>query len=237
MAERSPKPRDIAVVVPTLNEERALPGCLDAIGRHPGVEVVVSDGGSLDATVEIARGRAGVRVVSGGGGRGPQLNRGAAVTTASELLFVHADCRLPDGWLPAVRRALCNPEVALVCFRLRTEPSDGRIGRLGRGLLRLNDLRSRGWGRPYGDQGLAIRRSEFAALGGFPAIPLMEDVAFVRDAARLGRIERLPLEITTTGRRFERQPLRTRVMTATFPWLFRLGVSPHRLVRWYRTVR
>ncbi len=237
MAEPASRRCDLAVVVPTLDEERALPGCLEAIGHQPGVEVVVSDGGSRDATVEIARGRSGVRIVAGGRGRGSQLNRGAAATTASELLFVHADCRLPKGWLPAVRRALADPEVSLACFRLRTEPSDGRSGRLWRILLRLNDLRSRGLGRPYGDQGLAIRRSEFAALGGFPAIPLMEDVAFVREAAKLGRIVRLPLEMTTTGRRFERQPLRTRLMTATFPWLFRLGVSPHSLARWYRSVR
>jgi rSAM/selenodomain-associated transferase 2 len=237
MAEGVSSRPDVAVVVPTLDEELALPGCLDAVGDHPGLEVVVSDGGSRDATVDIARSRSGVRVVVGGRGRGAQLNRGAAATTASELLFVHADCRLPEGWLPVVRRALADPEVSLACFRLRTEPSDGVAGWLRRGLLRLNDLRSRGWGLPYGDQGLAIRRSEFAALVGFPSIPLMEDLAFVREAARLGRIEHLPLEITTTGRRFEREPLRTRLMTATFPWLFRLGVSPHRLARWYGAVR
>jgi len=228
---------ELAVVVPTLDEEAALPRCLDAIGRHPRVEVVVSDGGSRDATVEIARSRGGVRVVVGGRGRGQQLNRGAAMTSARELLFVHADCGLPDGWLAAVRAALADPEVALACFRLHTVPCDGRSGWTRRGLLRLNDLRSMGWGLPYGDQGLAIRRSTFAALGGFPAIPLMEDLGFVREARRFGRIARLPLAVTTTGRRFERHPVRTRLMTATFPLLFRLGVSPHRLARWYRSVR
>ena len=237
MAEGVSSRPDVAVVVPTLDEELALPACLDAVGDHPGLEVVVSDGGSRDATVDIARSRSGVRVVVGGRGRGAQLNRGAAATTASALLFVHADCRLPEGWLPVVRHALADPEVSLVCFRLRTEPSDGVAGRLRRGLLRLNDLRSMGLGLPYGDQGLAIRRAEFAALVGFPAIPLMEDLVFVREAARLGRIVRLPLEMTTTGRRFEREPLRSRLMTATFPWLYRLGVSPKRLSRWYRAVR
>jgi rSAM/selenodomain-associated transferase 2 len=237
MAAGGSRTPELAVVVPTLDEESTLSACLEAVGRPSGIEVVVSDGGSRDATVDIARAHGGVRVVVGGRGRGPQLNRGAAMTVATKLLFVHADCRLPEGWLPAVRGALADPEVALACFRLRTRPSGGGTGWLGRGLLRLNDLRSKGLGLPYGDQGLAIRRSEFAALGGFPAIPLMEDLAFVREAARLGRIARLPLEMTTTGRRFEREPLRTRLMTATFPWLFRLGVSPHRLARWYRAVR
>jgi hypothetical protein len=103
--------------------------------------------------------------------------------------------------------------------------------------LRVFDLRSRGLGLPYGDQGLGVRRETFEAVGGFPEIPLMEDVAFARECRRRGRIHRLRLEITTTARRFERRPLRTGLMFFTFPTLYRLGVEPETLARWYGNVR
>ena len=229
----------LAVVVPTLDEERAIRSCLAAVGNEPGVEVVVSDGGSTDATVALVRAEfPRAIVVTGPAGRGAQLNRGAAAAASDAYVFVHADCRLPAGWAAAVRAALADPGVALGCFRLHTEPPpQGRGGAPARWWWRLLDLRGRGFGRPYGDQGLFVRREVFAAVGGFPAIPLMEDVEFVGRCLRHGRLARLPLAVRTTARRFARRPLRARVCTATFPLLFRLGVSPHCLARWYGDVR
>ncbi len=233
-----PGPRSLAVVVPTLDEERAIGACLAAVGDDQGIEVAVSDGGSADATVAAARReRPGVRVVTGPPGRGAQLNRGAAAVAADAYLFVHADCRLPAGWAAAVRGALADPGVGLGCFRLHTEPARPGAGAAARWWWRLLDLRSRGLGLPYGDQALFVRREVFAAVGGFPPIPLMEDVEFVRRCLRHGRLARLPLAVRTTARRFARRPLRARLCTATFPLLFRLGVSPHRLARWYGDVR
>ncbi|MDD5564015.1 MAG: TIGR04283 family arsenosugar biosynthesis glycosyltransferase [Thermoanaerobaculaceae bacterium] len=230
--------RSLAVVVPTLDEERAIGACLAAVGDDQGIEVAVSDGGSADATVAAARReRPGVRVVTGPPGRGAQLNRGAAAVAADAYVFVHADCRLPAGWAAAVRGALADPGVALGCFRLHTEPARPGAGAAARWWWRLLDLRSRGLGLPYGDQALFVRREVFAAVGGFPPIPLMEDVEFVRRCLRHGRLARLPLAVRTTARRFARRPLRARLCTATFPLLFRLGVSPHRLARWYGDVR
>jgi rSAM/selenodomain-associated transferase 2 len=228
---------DLAVVIPTLDEERVLARCLAAVGAGAGLEVVVADGGSRDATREIAA-LSGARVVTGPRGRGPQLNAGASSTTAPRLLFVHADCELPAGWRPALRRALDDPGTALACFRLHTVSSAG-AGRTGpRGLwLRGLDLRSFLPLLPYGDQGFGVRREVFDALGGFPEIPLMEDLAFARACRRRGRIRRLPLAVRTTARRFEDAPLAARLKTLSFPWLFRLGVSPHTLARWYGAVR
>jgi hypothetical protein len=173
-------------------------------------------------------------VVCGPPGRGPQLNRGAAATDSPLLLFLHADCRLPVGWSTAVRSSLADADTALVCFRLHTEPLDGDgCGGWRAAWLRLLDLRSFGLGLPYGDQGFALRRETFDAVGGFPEIPLMEDLVMARECRRQGRIHRLDLAIRTTARRFEAEPLRARLKTATFPLLFRLGVSPWRLARWY----
>lgn len=228
---------EFAVVIPTLDEEHSIGPCLESIGNHDGIEAIVVDGGSGDRTQERAR-AAGARVESGARGRGPQLNLGASSSAADRLLFLHADCRLPEGWLPALANALDDEGVSLASFRLRTvsaTSSDPSV--FYRVFLRVFDLRSHGLGLPYGDQGFAVRREVFDAVGGFPEIPLMEDVAFAHACRRLGRIRRLPMEIRTTARRFERRPLETGLMFVTFPTLYRLGVDPHTLARWYGTVR
>jgi rSAM/selenodomain-associated transferase 2 len=228
---------ELAVVIPPLDEERAIGSCLESVGTHHGVEAIVVDGGSSDRTRERAR-EAGARVETGPRGRGPQLNLGASSSAADRLLFLHADCRLPDGWLTALRGALDIGSVSLACFRLRTVSSASSApSALYRLFLRVFDLRSRGLGLPYGDQGFGVRRDVFDAVGGFPDIPLMEDVAFARACRRLGRVCRLPPEIRTTARRFERRPWRTGLMFVTFPTLFRLGVEPQTLARWYGTAR
>ncbi|MCG6964316.1 MAG: TIGR04283 family arsenosugar biosynthesis glycosyltransferase [Acidobacteria bacterium] len=227
----------IGVVVPTLNEGATILSCLDSIGEGPELDVVVSDGGSSDRTCELAASREGVKVVRSAAGRGGQLNRGAAAVGGDLLLFLHGDCRLPAGWAEAVSTALSDPCTALSCFRLHTEPSDASAGRWRRRWLRLVDLRSLGLGLPYGDQAFGIRRQLFDELGGFADLPLMEDLELARRCKLRGRIVRLPLEVRTTARRFERHPVRTRLMTAVFPSLFRCGVPAATLARWYREVR
>ncbi len=228
---------EASVIIPTFNEERAIGGCLEAVGGHDGVERIVADGGSTDATVGLAA-AAGARVVSGPRGRGPQLNAGAAVARHPLLLFVHADCRLPAGWREPVASALAEASTALAVFRLRTEPvGDRPVGRLERISIGLLDLRSRGSRLPYGDQGFAVRREIFEALGGFPDIPIMEDVAFARACRRHGAIRRLPLQMRTSARRVQRHPVRSRLLYLFFPLLYSLGVPPPVLDRWYGVVR
>jgi glycosyltransferase involved in cell wall biosynthesis len=229
----------LAVVIPTLNEERTVVACLRAVGRQPGVTVVVSDGGSTDATLAlVAAEYPEAKLVTGSPGRGGQLNRGVTAAPASAYLFVHADCRLPEGWYTAVSAALQEPGVAMGCFRLHTEPTpESARSVLARAWWRLLDARGRGIGLPYGDQAQFMRCDVLAAVGGVPEIPLMEDLELARRCLRHGRLARLPLAVRTTARRFARHPVRARVCTATFPLLFRLGVSPDRLARWYGNVR
>jgi len=227
----------LSVVIPTLNEVGTIACCLGSIGADREVEVVVSDGGSTDGTVEAIRTSGRARLVDGPAGRGQQLRRGAEAAIAPRLLFLHADCRLPEGWLPAVVEALEDPRTALACFRLATEPTEAGASRLQRAWLRLLDLRSLAPALPYGDQGFAVRRAVYEEVGGFSAIPLMEDLVMARACRRLGRIVRIPLVVRTGARRFEHHPLRSRAMTATFPLLFRTGVPAERLARWYGVAR
>lgn len=227
----------LAIIIPTLNEENAIDTCIDSIGAHTDVEVVVSDGGSTDGTIQRAVAR-GTTVVEGPAGRGGQLNRGAAAATTELLLFLHADCRLPRGWHDALTHVLADPTVSLACFWLRTELTGQQVSSALSGLwMRTLDLRARGGRLPYGDQGFGVRREVFDRIGGFPDIPLMEDLVFARGCRRVGRICRVPLEIRTEARRTARYPVRARLMMLAFPSLFSLGVSPVTLARWYGNAR
>jgi len=136
----------LAVIIPTRNEEATIRACLQSVGDHDGVRVVVSDEDSTDGTFAIVRsGFPHVLIVTGPPGRGGQLNRGVAAAAAHAYLFLHADCRLPAGWWPAMRAVLGNPDVALGCFRLHTEPPPGcRRGALAHAWWRLLDLRGPG---------------------------------------------------------------------------------------------
>lgn len=225
----------LAVIVPTLDEKNHITACLHSVGQPPATELVVSDGGSTDGTLELVRHQfPWVKVLVGPAGRGHQLARAVNAVRVRAYLFLHADCRLPPGWYPMVLHTLALEDVALGCFRLRTEPPPGRSqGLLARMWWRLLDARSYGLGLPYGDQGLFLRAEVLQRVGGVPDQPLMEDLELARRCRRIGRIVRLPLQIHTTARRFARHPWRARLCTLTFPWLYRLGVSPALLARWY----
>jgi rSAM/selenodomain-associated transferase 2 len=222
----------LSVVIPALDEAAILADTLGAL--PPGLaEVIVADGGSRDATRDIARAH-GCRVVESAPGRGTQMNAGAAAAGGDVLLFLHADTRLPEGAVEAVAAALDDPAVVGGAFRLGIDSDDGFL-RLVAGAA---NLRSRLTGVCYGDQALFARRAAFEAVRGFPPYPVMEDVAFVRALRRRGRVVLLAGRVRTSARRWEREnPLYTTLRNTVLVSLFRLGVAPERLARWYRPIR
>ena len=188
----------LSVVIPTLNAAGALPGCLSGLmeGVSEGLvrEVVVSDGGSTDATVAVAR-EVGARVVTGPAGRGGQLGRGVAASGGPWVLALHADSWLTPGWAgPVAAHLAAGGEAGW--FRLAFR-ADGLAPRLVAGWA---NLRSRA-GLPYGDQGLLVPRVLLDAVGGYPDIPLMEDVALARRLR--GRLRGVPATVRTGAERFE----------------------------------
>lgn len=161
------------------------------------------------------------------------MNLGARRSSGPILLFLHADTLLPAGWPEAVRQALADPGVSLAAFRLRfrrDEPCPPGLSVLAR----FVDLRA-GWlGLPLGDQGLALRRSTFLALGGFPQEPLLEDLIMVRRARGLGRVAVMDPPVLTSARRWRRRGLlRTTLLNNAILLAHLAGVSPSRLARWY----
>jgi rSAM/selenodomain-associated transferase 2 len=228
----SPAGPAVSVVVPTLNEAAVLARTLEALPTGF-AEVVVADGGSTDATVAIAR-EHGARVTASPPGRGPQMNAGAAAAKGDVLLFLHADTVLPPDAPARIAAALAEAGAVAGAFRLGIDSPDPRL----RLIARAANLRTRLTGVPYGDQALFVRRDAFDAAGGFPDVPIMEDVELGRRLKRLGRIVVVPARVRTSARRWEREGIvRTTLRNAVLITLYLLGVHPRRLARWYGHVR
>ncbi len=222
----------LSVVIPTLDEAARIGARLGELVAMSGVdEIVVADGGSRDATLHIASGFRGVRVVGAPRGRASQQNAGAEAATGDVLLFQHADVALPAGAVRLVEEALRHPLTVAGAFRTWTVPDAGP-SRLAP-LLHLADLRSRFSGLPYGDQAIFVRAEAFRAVGGFPEQALMEDLELSRRLRRLGRIRIVPASVRVSGRRFLARPVRSFLAVNVFPALYALGVAPATLQRLY----
>jgi rSAM/selenodomain-associated transferase 2 len=222
------QPRTISVIIPALDEEAELPATLASVSDQSGpFEVIVADGGSMDATREIAA-RHGATMVTSPRGRAPQMNAGATHASGDVLLFLHADTQLPPGALDHVRTALADPDAAAGCFRLRFDRDGFWLWLWSRPIW----MRWHRWA--FGDRALFVRRTAFDAVGGFPDQPVFEDLDMVQALRQQGRFVFLDAAVTTSARRFERggtlrQQLRNWALWTA--WL--LGVNPERAARFY----
>ena len=231
----------VSVIIPTLNEERTISETLARAARSGADEIVVVDGGSSDGTVARAKSTSkavgplpAIHLLTAPPGRARQMNAGAAASRGNILLFLHADTELPDGAVAAVTRACGDVGCVGGRFDVRFDTSHGWAPVIAT----LMNWRSRWTGIATGDQALFVRRDVFTRLGGFPDIPLMEDIEFTRRLKRQGRLAALRLRVTTSYRRWERNGA---VGTILLMWLLRalywLGMSPERLARLYAEVR
>lgn len=227
----------LSVIIPALNSSETLPRCIAAglrssCGRLG--EIIVVDGGSTDATVDIAHGL-GARVVSVPGGRGAALAHGANVSTGTWLLFLHADTQLSSGWARAIEAFIDEPGNATRAAYFRFALDDASP--MARGLERRVALRCQILALPFGDQGLLISRRFYNALGGFRPYPLMEDVDIIR---RIGRHRLIALDTmaVTSAARWQREGwYRRSARNLACLTLYYVGVSPHAIARMYARPR
>lgn len=220
----------ISIIIPTLNEAGVIEAALaDLAGRPTPAEVIVADGASSDATASLAAGFKGVTVMDAPRGRARQMNAEAARAGGEILLFLHADTRLPPGGLGMILEALARPQVLAGCFCLTFDHQHPLLGLYAR-FSRINlALFS------YGDQGLFLRARDFAALGGFKDIEIMEDLEMQRRLRRRGRVIKLDRAVTTSARRFlQNGILKQELSNILLVGLYSLGMPPARIERLYR---
>ena len=224
-------PAEISVIVPTLNAAETLPKCLGSLieGLGSGLirELIVTDGGSTDATQTIAD-AAGAVIVTGPASRGGQLRRGADAARGRWFLVLHADTVLEPGWAQVVQDHLEN-DGGTACFRLAFQATG--VGAWW--VAGWANLRSSLFRLPYGDQGLLISRQVYAQAGGYPDQPLMEDVALVR--AITGPLTVLPVRALTGAGRYRRKGwLRCGAQNLWTLARYFAGVDPQKLAASYR---
>lgn len=219
----------VSIVVPALNEREALPLCLSLLrDQEPPCEILVVDGGSTDGTVDAARAIPDVKLVQAPRGRASQMNDGARLARGDILWFLHADSRPAPGSVTAIRDILRDSQVAAGAFRFVLDGTRPGYRVIEAGVA----MRTRWLRLPLGDQGLFFRRADFEAIGGYPDVPVLEDVYLVRDIRRRGRLAVLDLPLVTSCRRWEAQGLAaTTLANLTLLVLDKLGASPERLAR------
>ncbi len=221
----------ISVIIPALNEEKTIIGCIESVLKE-GVpcEIIVADGGSTDRTLELALSQTGVIVTDSPKGRGIQMNSGSAVAAGDILLFLHADTVLEQGWHNAVTDALEDPSVIGGAFRFSIDNPSAKY-RIVEAWVRLRCLI---FSLPYGDQAIFIRKSAFDSICGYKEIPLMEDVDIISRMKKQGNLALLKKKAVTSVRRWlSRGILRTAIVNQITMIMYLLGVSPERLARFY----
>lgn len=226
----------VSVIIPALNEAENIARCVAAARRdYPpnAVEIIVVDGGSTDGTP--ARIPAGAMLLRAPRGRAAQMNRGAAAAHGELFVFCHADSRLPAGWREAVCETLRRPGVVGGTFQTLILPANWLLKLRNRWVFPTR------WQIMFGDQAQCMRRDTFIQVGGYPEIPLMEDVEMMRALHGLGRLARVhpQARVTTSARRFaERGVLRQILLNAwNMTRYLYFGATPEQIARSYRSSR
>lgn len=221
----------LSIIIPVLDEGEGIASALDALAelRSLGVEVIVVDGGSRDATVQRARLRADC-VISAACGRAVQMNRGAESAAGDVLLFLHADTRLPSAAEHVVLNELARSGRAWGRFDVDIEGTHPLLPIIAF----FMNMRSRMTGIATGDQAIFVRRDAFQAAGAFPRIALMEDIALCKRLKRISPPLCLRERVVTSARRWENNGI---LSTIVLMWGLRLayffGADPNKLAQRY----
>ena len=223
----------LTIVLPVLNEAAIIVGTLEALAplRAHGAEIIVADGGSRDGTARLAAPFAD-RVITVPRGRGAPMNAGAALGIGDALLFLHADTTLPDDADRLIDAALARRAWGRFDVRIA-----GRHPLLAV-VARMINWRSRLTGVATGDQAIFVTREAFEAVGGFPDLPLMEDIAISLRLKRLCRPFCIATPAVTSGRRWEQNGVaRTILLMWRLRLSYYLGVEPAVLADLYDAPR
>jgi rSAM/selenodomain-associated transferase 2 len=223
----------VSIIVPTLNEAQGLRDTLTQIQQLCPHELVVSDGGSDDNTLKIAK-KFTEHVVSGPAGRALQMNAGAQIATGDIFIFLHADSRIEPASYEKMLHSLKSSEKIGGAFSLCID-SDKWSLRL---ITRLANLRSKFFGMAYGDQAFFVKNSTFQQMNGFAEFPICEDIDFFKRLRKLGPVILLKEKSLTSPRRWIKEGIWfTTLRNILITILFELGFPPRILTKWYQAIR
>jgi rSAM/selenodomain-associated transferase 2 len=222
----------ISVIIPVYGEAGSITACIKNVRECCGedCEIIIVDGSADGSTLSAVKDD-GVMLLSSPPGRAVQMNYGAKKAAGNILLFLHADTTLPLEADTLIRRALLAPCASAGAFKLGFDTS----ARSMKFIACIADLRCRIERVPYGDQAVFITCKAFAELGGFPEIPLMEDVELFRKIKNK-KLEIVVLKesVTTSARRYQAKgALRCAFRNTFLRILHVLGISPETLSKWY----
>ncbi len=226
----------LSIIVPVLNEAGNISAALIALQplRERGAEIIVVDGGSSDDTFALAN-ALGVRAITAARGRATQQNAGAQIATGDTLLFLHIDTRLPDNFDTLIGAAMTGGNAVWGRFDVTLAADGSRSHIMLKVIAAMMNFRSRMTGIATGDQCIFVRKSAFDGVGGFPNIPLMEDIALSKALKKISAPACLREQVTTSARRWQKHGVwRTMVLMWWLRFAYWLGVSPMKLAAWYR---
>ncbi|AFY99206.1 TIGR04283 family arsenosugar biosynthesis glycosyltransferase [Calothrix sp. PCC 6303] len=221
----------ISVIIPVLNEAENIIKTIESVQLGKNFEIIVVDGGSQDCTVDIVNKLGINQILLSPPGRAVQMNAGAKIATGEILLFLHADTQLSSGFDVAVRETLEKPGIIAGAFTLRIDASSWGLRLIEWGVK----MRSRFFQMPYGDQAIFITKQAFLANGGFPELPIMEDFELIRNLKKVSKIATVPVKVVTSPRRWLQKGIfKTTLINQIVVVSYFLGVSPTKIVHWYR---
>lgn len=219
----------ISVIIPALNEAGNLARAIASARSPSTAEIIVVDGGSQDATLEIGA-KCGAKTLVCEKGRARQMNAGAAAAVGEVLLFLHADTCLPNGFDNYIPRLLSSPGSAAGAFQFTLDGPERALRLVERMVNWRSDLLQ----MPYGDQAIFMTADMYHEVGGFPDIPIMEDFELMLRLRRRGRIRIAPIPVLASARRWQTMgTVKQTIINQAVIVAYGLGVAPSRLARWY----
>jgi rSAM/selenodomain-associated transferase 2 len=226
----------VSIVIPTYNESRKIETTLTNLYKiiSPDDEVIVVDGFSEDNTREIVGNFPDTKLLTSKKGRAKQMNLGAAEAKSQYVLFLHADTLISAECMTIMKNEISSNGIGWGWFPIKLDSSRFifRVLEIGA------NMRTRFTGTPFGDHGIFIRKDLFSEVGGFPEIPIMEDIELARKIKSISKGVEIKSPVTTSVRRFEKSGV---IKTFLTMWILRilyyLGTPPKTLARYYDNIR